>query len=275
MLDRFIVDDDEPVSSLTVETPMTALAEQMPATGMRGGRPMLPSYSATVVESFDADPRMRRIVLSLGQDSGFSYAPGQAVVMMIPLADGTLGRRDYTIRAADLDAGTITVDILKHGDTPGPAWAGAAATGDTIEIKGPRGRTVFDPTAEWHLMTGDETCIPAIAHILETAPEGSKIHLFIEIATASDRVEFETSADVETVWVERNGVPAGPSQLMSDAVAGFNLPAGRGKAYLIGETSNVRQQRRDLVARGMPKADLLSEGYWRPGRIGGHDHVDD
>ena len=254
---------------------MTGSTEQMPAKAMRGGRPMLPSYVATVVEAFDADPRMRRVVLSLGQGSAFAYTPGQAVVMMIPLPDGTFGRRDYTIRFADIDAGTITIDILKHGDTPGPAWAMAAKTGDTIELKGPRGRTVFDPTADWHLMTGDETCVPAIAHMLETAPEGAKVHVFVEIATASDRVEFETSADVETHWIERDDAPAGPSQLMSDKVAGFELPAGRGKAYLIGETSNVRQQRRDLVARGMPKADLLSEGYWRPGRIGGHDHVDD
>lgn len=254
---------------------MTASAEQTPGTGMRSGRPVLPSYTATVVEAFDAEPRMRRIILSLGQGSGFTYRPGQAVVMMIPLADGAFGRRDYTIRAADLDAGTITVDILKHGETPGPAWAMATKAGDTIELKGPRGRTVFDATADWHLMTGDETCISAIAHILETAPKGSRIHVFVEVSSAKDRLKFETSADVEIVWIERNGATAGPSQLMSDAVAAFDLPAGRGKAYLIGETSNVQLQRRNLVARGMPKVDLLSEGYWRPGRIGGHDHVDD
>ena len=28
-------------------------------------------------------------------------------------------------------------------------------------------------------------------------------------------------------------------------------------------------------ARGVARADILSEGYWRPRRIGGHDHVDD
>lgn len=254
---------------------MTASAEQTPVPPMRGGRPMLPSFVATVTDAFDTEPRMRRIVLSLGENTRLDYQPGQAVVMMIPLADGTFGRRDYTIRFADQARGTITVDFLKHGDTPGPVWAQAAKPGDTIEIKGPRGRTVFDATADWHLMSGDETCIPAIAHMLEHAPRGAKVFAFIEIDTPADRIAFETEAELELRWVDRNGVPAGPSALMSDAIAAFALPEGRGKAYLIGETSNVRQQRRDLVARGIPKSDVLSEGYWRPGRIGGHDHVDD
>lgn len=243
--------------------------------GMRPGRPPMPAYTVTVKECLDAEPRMRRLVLAFEQGVAFSYQPGQAVVMMIPLADGTFGRRDYTVRAADAANGTITVDILKHGDTPGPAWANAARPGDTIEIKGPRGRTVFDPSADWHLMSGDETCIPAIAHMLETTPAGTRVFAFIEIATASDRVDLPTTADLEVVWVVRDGVPAGPSDLMATTIAGFAFPDGRGKAYIIGETSNVRRQRQDLVARGLDRKDILSEGYWRPGRIGGHDHVDD
>ena len=27
--------------------------------------------------------------------------------------------------------------------------------------------------------------------------------------------------------------------------------------------------------RGFDKSQIWSEGYWRPGRIGGHDHIDD
>jgi NADPH-dependent ferric siderophore reductase len=33
--------------------------------------------------------------------------------------------------------------------------------------------------------------------------------------------------------------------------------------------------RRELIARGFPKQQISAEGYWRPGRVGGHDHVDD
>jgi NADPH-dependent ferric siderophore reductase len=53
------------------------------------------------------------------------------------------------------------------------------------------------------------------------------------------------------------------------------LPHGRGHAILIGETSNVRKQRQNLISRGLTREQIASEGYWRPGRIGGHDHVED
>jgi len=237
------------------------------------GRPALPSCRLVVRGAQDAPGNMRRVIFDL--PGGFDYVPGQALVTMIPLDDGAFGRRDYTIRSIDRAARTLAIDFFLHGDTPGPNWARQAKEGDEIDARGPRGRTVFDPSADWHLMTGDETCIPAIAHILETAPDGSRVFAFIEVATPQDRIEIDTRAALEIVWLSRNGAPAGPSRLMSDAVAEFTLPQGRGKAYIIGETSNVRAQRRDLVARGMERADILSEGYWRPGRVGGHDHVDD
>src|SRR5690606_396261 len=129
---------------------------------------------------------------------------------------------------------TVSIDFLMHGETPGPIWARSAKPGDTIEIKGPRGRTVFDETAAWHLMACDETGIPAIAHIIEDAPEGCIIHAYIEIDTAADHFDIETAADLHLTWVERNGKAPGPSTLMADTLAGFTLPEGRGKAYLAG-----------------------------------------
>jgi NADPH-dependent ferric siderophore reductase len=76
-------------------------------------------------------------------------------------------------------------------------------------------------------------------------------------------------------WVHRNSLPPGPSELMNGVAQDFALPSGRGHAYIIGETSNVRRQRHTLIARGLTRDQISSEGYWRPGRIGGHDHVDD
>lgn len=37
----------------------------------------------------------------------------------------------------------------------------------------------------------------------------------------------------------------------------------------------VGAQRRHLIARGLTRAQISPEGYWRPGRVGGHDHVED
>ncbi|MXQ13080.1 siderophore-interacting protein [Microvirga makkahensis] len=238
-------------------------------------RPPLRSWTFRVVDSFDVPPGMRRVVMTADDIREFAYKPGQAILMMIPLPDGGTGRRDYTIRSLDRTLGTISVDFVLHGETPAPTWARRVMPGDTIEVKGPRGGTVFQADADWHLLTGDETCIPAIAHILETMPAGSRTFVFIETGGRSGEIALQTQADATIRWVHRNGAPAGPSEIMNGVVQDFPLPPGKGHAYLIGETSNVRRQRHTLIARGLTRNQISSEGYWRPGRIGGHDHIDD
>jgi NADPH-dependent ferric siderophore reductase len=238
-------------------------------------RPPLRSWNFRVVDSFDVVPNMRRVVLTADDIMELAYEPGQALLLMIPLPEGGTGRRDYTIRTMDRAAGTISIDFVLHGHTPAPRWARAAQPGDTIEAKGPRGGTFLRADADWHLLTGDETCIPAIAHILETMRADTKAFVFIETTHESGEIALETRADVAICWVHRNGASPGPSEVMDDIVRDFTLPPGRGHAYIIGETSNVRRQRHTLIARGLTREQISSEGYWRPGRIGGHDHVDD
>ena len=101
-------------------------------------------------------------------------------------------------------------------------------------------------------MTGDETCIPAIAHILETMPASTKAFVFIEVDNRNGEIELQTQADAVIRWVHRNGAPAGPGDLMNGMVQGFALPSGKGHAYIIGETSNVRRQRQRFEMRAIP-----------------------
>lgn len=238
-------------------------------------RPPLRGWSFRVVDSFDVPHNMRRVVLTADDIDEFAYNPGQAIVLMVPLPEGGTGRRDYTIRSMDRSKRTISIDFVLHGSTPAPTWARQAKPGDVIEAKGPRGGIVLRSDADWHLLTGDETCVPAIAHMLETAPADTKAFVFIEVGDLSHEFTFETQADAAICWVHRNGAPAGPSEFMDGVVQDFLPPTGRGHAYIIGETSNVRRQRHTLIARGLTRDQISSEGYWRPGRIGGHDHVDD
>ncbi|WP_137129562.1 siderophore-interacting protein [Rhizobium sp. FY34] len=238
-------------------------------------RPQLPSWTLSVVDAFDVTPTMRRVLLTTDHIADFSYKPGQDIVFLLPLETGELGRRHYTIRHLDRATGTIAVDFVMHGDTLGPRFARNAKPGDTVEVRGPRGRVLFQPEADWHLLTGDETCIPAILHIVETMPAQARAFVFIEVQDESWQQPFETSAQATVEWIHRGAIPAGPSSVMLDRLSAFALPDGRGQALIIGETSNVRAQRHHLITRGFGRDQIASEGYWRPGRDGGHDHVDD
>ncbi|MGH6980244.1 MAG: siderophore-interacting protein [Stellaceae bacterium] len=244
----------------------------MTAPGMR--RPPGRLWSLEVVGARDVNPRMRRVTLTGGDLNELDYKPGQDLVLQMPLADGTTGRRHYTIRSLDKAAKRLDLDFVVHGDSPAGNWARDARPGTRIDAMGPRGRTVFNPAADWHLFAGDETCIPGILGILETLPSHTHGWAFIEIADASDRQKVNCKARVDVEWLERGG-PGGPGDFMLKRLQGFALPPGQGHAYLIGETSNVRAQRHDLLARGMTKEQIAAEGYWRPGRIGGHDHIEE
>lgn len=246
-------------------------AQQSSATPVPSQRPQAREWRFRVVDAQDVKPNMRRVVMTCDDLGDLHYRPGQALMMMIPLGGDQYGRRDYTIRWLDAGKGQVAVDFLLHGETPGPLWARSAKEGDEITVKGPRGMTYLDPAADWHLFTCDETGIPAVAHILETLPADATCFVFIETNDASGEVELARPVQ----WLHRGAAPAGPSDLMARAVAGFAMPSPSGHAYLVGETSNVRKQRRLLIERGMTRNQISSEGYWRPGRIGGHDHVDD
>jgi NADPH-dependent ferric siderophore reductase len=60
-----------------------------------------------------------------------------------------------------------------------------------------------------------------------------------------------------------------------DRIESWSLPEGPGLVYLLGETATVRHLRHGLLRRGMRKDQIFGEGYWRPGRKGGHDHLEE
>ena len=232
-----------------------------------------PTWRLTVVAARQLTPRVRRISL-IGEGLGaFAYRPGQDLTLNLPTADGGLARRHYTIREFDPVERRIDLDIVLHGDSPATRWARQAKLGDEVLAQGPRGRTVVAGQADWRLFTGDETALPAIAHMIERLPAGERAFAIVEVAGLEERQAIETAADLQIAWLYREGAPVAPSRALIDALAAFELPPGLGQACVIGETATVRAQRQGLIARGVPKNQIAAEGYWRPGRVGGHDHL--
>jgi NADPH-dependent ferric siderophore reductase len=213
---------------------------------------------------------MLRVTFNVPKLEEMSWKRGQDLVLELPQPGGAIARRHYTIRTLDAAAGTLAIDFVLHGESPSGLWLAAAKQGDRIDAAGPRGHTYLRD-ADWHLFVGDETAIPGIMAMLEGLPSGVSAFAFIEIAADDERQS--APAEAHLTWLLRNGAPPGPSRILSDAVEGFAFPPGRGHAYVIGETANVRAIRQRLIARGFGKDQTCAEGYWRIGRVGGHDHV--
>ena len=254
------------------------MAEIAAPQGQAAGRPMrppLPAWPLKVVETITYTPRMKRIVFQGETLDAFEWAPAQDVVLRMTDESGEPVRRHYTVRDHDPANRLLTIDFVLHGHGLAADWARNAKAGDEITVAGPRGRTVLNFDADWHLFTGDETCIPGVFAMLERLPAGAKAFAFLEIQDAGEEQPLHADADVKLTWIHRNGPPEPSSPRLISAFETFEPPPGRGHAYVIGETSTVQIQRRGLIASGWDKSQISAEGYWRPGRLGGHDHVRD
>jgi NADPH-dependent ferric siderophore reductase len=232
----------------------------------RGFGRTVQSWPLVLQEVRTVTPLVRRLRFRGRGLDEMAWTPGQDLVLNLPQAP----RRHYTIRA--LREGLLDIDFVLHGHGAAAGWAAQAQPGAQIEAMGPRGRTRLDPAAAWTLFVGDETCIPAIFAMAEALPAGARAFAFIEIESEAERQEVTTAARLELEWVVRGG-PAQPSRLLLDRLRTFQPPPGEGHACVIGETSGVRVQRHFLLEQGWRREQITAEGYWRPGRIGGHDHV--
>jgi NADPH-dependent ferric siderophore reductase len=234
----------------------------------RAGR----EWSLSVVETAEVTPRMRTVSFTGPDLAELDWRPGQDLVLGLPQADGEVARRHYTIRDVNKAARRLDVDFVLHGDSPAGRWLADARPGAVIEARGPRGRTHIAAGAEQHLFLGDETAIPAIFAMTESLPPGARAVALIEVEGPDETQSLACDAEVEVEWLFRRR-PAGPSDLGLMALAA-RAPDPRGAhAYVLGETSNVRAQRHHLLRLGFAREQITAEGYWRPGRIGGHDHV--
>src|SRR3954447_23417529 len=83
----------------------------------------------------------------------------------------------------------LTLHFVHHGDTgvAGP-WAAAARPGDGLQLSGPGGAYAPDPDADWHLMAGDESVLPAITASLARVPAGRRVHVFVEVDGPDDEI---------------------------------------------------------------------------------------
>ncbi|MBO0876463.1 MAG: siderophore-interacting protein [Pseudonocardia sp.] len=172
--------------------------------------------------------------------------------------------RTYTVRAVDRAEGELTIDFVHHGDVglAGP-WAATAGPGTELLVLGPGGAYSPDPTADWHLLAGDESALPAIAAALERIPSGVPAYAFVEITDAAERHYLRCPGDPRLRWLLRSEL--GEDAIL-DEVRGFEFPAGRVHAFVHGEAGAVKLLRRHLLhERGLVMDQLSVSGYWRRG----------
>ncbi|MFC7931580.1 SIP domain-containing protein [Streptomyces cinereoruber] len=203
------------------------------------------------VKFFFAD-ETGRLVLPRQQVSSLDWSDGRPVA------------KDYTPVSHDPEKGEIVFDFVRHDGGVASTWAENAAPGDSAWIAGPKMSHSHPEGADWILVVGDETALPAIGRWLAEMPEGTKARVFIEVGEDSHRQELPTKADAEIVWLSRNGAPAGTTDLLEQAVRAADWLPGTVFAWVAGEAVTLKGIRRHLATeRGVPREQTHITGYWR------------
>ncbi|MGZ8648659.1 MAG: siderophore-interacting protein, partial [Solirubrobacteraceae bacterium] len=132
--------------------------------------------------------------------------------------------RTYTVAGWDPDGLRLTIDFVVHGDAgvAGP-WAAAAQPGDTLQLQGPGpgGAYAPDPDADWHLMVGDPSVVPAIAASLARIPAGRPVHVLLQVDGPEDELPLASPGDLHVTWLH-----GGDDESLADALRAHEFPAG-------------------------------------------------
>lgn len=263
--------------------------------GWRGNlpeQPRIPYFREAVVrDAYDITPAMRRVILSC-EDTAHFESGGLHVSLLIPPSGrepvwpgvgpdnrviwpsgaDELIRRIYTIRFIDHQRRELAIDVVLHDFSPGSTWARNAMPGDRVGLLGPGGGDVV--AADWYLLCGDETALPAIARIAAKLPTAARVKIVIEIADRAEQQALSSHAALDVTWLHRGNAPAGTTDLLPQAVMGAVRPEGGNPFVFVGcEQTAARAIRKHLrSAWKLPKDRHLVAAYWRRGHADAHDH---
>ncbi|TWD50678.1 NADPH-dependent ferric siderophore reductase [Agrobacterium vitis] len=236
-----------------------------------------PGFSIlTVTDTCSITPRVRRITFSTTDIARFQKPDAVHLRIMVNFKDFLnqskaqgvdddfvpIWRR-YTVRAIDVSSNSITIDFFLHDtDGPGANWAKSAQVGDRVGISSLSGGG-FKP-ADWYLMAGDETSLPAIGRVVETLPAHVEATAIVVVANADEIQHFESPANVRIEWIYRDSC-GDISSAMLTALRRIDYPVdGRKKLVWAGcDVHTARKIRHYLrESHALSKDEEAVFGYW-------------
>jgi NADPH-dependent ferric siderophore reductase len=204
-------------------------------------------------------PGERRLVLPEWGAEGPVLADGQT---MPP-------SRTYTPRLWDASASELSVDFMLHGSGLASDWVQQARAGDVVGISNPGGAYTIDPAADWYVIAGDESALPAAATILEALLPGIETEVILEVTGAAEEQPLDGA---RVIWLHR-GEDAPAGALLEETLRQRTFNAGNGRIWLGCEASIMRSIRRHLIDdRGNDRAHMHTHGYWKLGVSNHPDH---
>lgn len=219
-----------------------------------------------VIRSAAVTPNMLRVTLGGNGMSTFPAEQDGAYIKLMfpPQAEGKGIVRTYTVRhQRELE---MDVDfVLHHDGGPAATWAQHAQPSDSILIGGPGPKKPLNPEADWYLIAGDMTALPAISVNLEQLPDQARGYAVLEVISEADIQPLKVPANVELIWLV-NPHPGEQPDLLVERLQTLPWLEGRPSVWAACEFSGMRALRRYFrEERQVERGDLYISSYWKLG----------
>lgn len=219
-----------------------------------------------VIAKRQVTPNMLRVTLG---GPGLADFPAEQTSAYVKLRvpDAAAGRdvvRTYTVRSQRTQE--IDVDFALHQECgPATRWALNAQAGDKIMVGGPGPRKLVHADADWYLLVGDMTALPAISGNLELLPDTARGTAVIEIIDEADIQDLRKPPHLGIEWVI-NPHPGESGSALIDRVRAIGWSEGQPSVWAACEFSSMRQLRDYFrTERGLDSGNLYISSYWKAG----------
>jgi len=193
--------------------------------------------------------------------------PGQTEIPSPPWTDDDKPTiRTYTLRHFDVENQEVIVDFMVYGEPgPGGQWAVDAKVGDPVGFAGPGPAKLPDEDADWYLIGGDMSALPAASAILERLPKDAKGYAIFNVLSEDDIQNIDAPEGITFTW-RIDPTPDVLAQGLIDAVASIDWLPGSPAVWIAGEGGAMREIRRIMKKeREVERSRLYVSAYWEIG----------
>ena len=220
-------------------------------------------YTADVLAREQLSPHLVRLRLGGAGLAGFesSGIPDEWVGLVVP---GQFQSRYYTVRswrpAAEGAGPEMVLDVVVHEVGLVTEWAAGDVVGQQVTITEPKGSFAMPAAAQWLMLVGDLTAMPAMARIQceVAASTGLPVRTWAEV---SDDLSGYLPETGDVTWLD---LPADGRSRLAEVVQSIDWPCGEGYFWMAGESAQMRAIRKHLMReRRLPPTAYDVMGYWR------------
>ncbi|MEM6693482.1 MAG: siderophore-interacting protein [Pseudomonadota bacterium] len=168
-------------------------------------------------------------------------------------------RPPFTVRHLAEDASWMDVDIVLHQGGRVTEWCDRVQPGDPMAIQGPSGTK--RPKAPWLGLFGDETAMPIVMRMIESAPADATGQATLALRDPADAQSVPARPDFPIKVVDMADETALLSALEALEVPA-DLPAGARQVFFAAERAQATQARALYKDKGLSSGEAKAASYW-------------